>query len=178
MTHDESEFANNDLFDYFFGLLNESRVAEIDEQYRRDAEFAAKIDLYRLFIFGHSQYETVRDEPIASSAEIEDEVRRYLELSDSELREELWEELFETEGELVRSAGHPFDQYLESIRRVVCQEWDWKRRRNDPAWNDPINLAIALVDAFTISSISLPFPAALTAVTVVRMGVDNFCKGE
>ena len=157
--------------------VQEGRTADLSELKADIAVPNEIIDLVKRKVSaGFEQESESSHSPQYNSSQWKEEIRQYLELSESELREELWEEAATGEVELVRSAGHPFDPYIRELRRVVCEEWDWTQRRNDPEWNDPLNLSIALADAMFVASVSVPFPITLAAVTIVKLGIDRFCK--
>ena len=109
----------------------------------------------------------------------ESEIRSYLDWEQSRLDDELSHFLPEEEATLVRkSAGKvsPLKAYLEEIRRVVCEEWGWCKRRDEGAANEPVNLVIALADSFVVYSAQVPFPPTLLAVSIVKIGLDRLCR--
>ncbi|MEZ6131107.1 MAG: hypothetical protein R3C59_20740 [Planctomycetaceae bacterium] len=109
----------------------------------------------------------------------EGEIQSYLKWEQTRLDEQLSDFLPEQEAEVVRrSSGQvsPLKPYLDEIRRVVCEEWGWCNRRDDGALNEPVNLVIALADAFVTCSSRVPFPPTLLAVSLVKIGLDRLCR--
>lgn len=112
-------------------------------------------------------------------SEFESLIGSYLAWEQSQLDDELTEFLPEQEAEIVRRSGgqvSPLKPYLDEIRRVVCQEWGWCNRRDDGALNEPVNLVIALADAFVTCRSQIPFPPTLLAVLLVKIGLDRLCR--
>jgi hypothetical protein len=117
------------------------------------------------------------DDIVAES--LRSEIGAYLEWEQSQIDEELSDFLPEQEAEIVRrSSGQvsPLKPYLDEIRRVVCQEWGWCNRRDDGALNEPVNLVIALADAFVTCRSQIPFPPTLLAVSIVKIGLERLCR--
>lgn len=111
--------------------------------------------------------------------EFESLIEDYLTWEESQLNDRLAGYVPESEAVLVRRSGgrtSPLKPYLDEIRRVVCLEWGWCNRRDDGALNEPVNLVIALADAFVVSGSQIPFPPTLLAVSLVKIGLDRLCR--
>lgn len=65
--------------------------------------------------------------------------------------------------------------HVDELRQLICHEWDWPRRRNEPELQDPLARADAVCQLIVNSSLRLPFPAELAAAYLVKEGLDKLC---
>ena len=63
------------------------------------------------------------------------------------------------------------------IRQRLCVEWDWCQVRENPRWENDLDLAVAVFGLLSARVLHLPIPAdlALIATIVVKRGLDAFC---
>jgi len=66
-----------------------------------------------------------------------------------------------------------FDQIELKLHDVVCKEWEYCEKRNNPELQDNITLVAAVTDA--IASVVIGFPPILIATILVKKGLNNFC---
>ena len=62
-----------------------------------------------------------------------------------------------------------------ALRQRICEEWNWCERRQDARFDDPVNVALALVSLVAPDAARWQVPAALIAVILVKRGLDAFC---
>ena len=72
----------------------------------------------------------------------------------------------------------PLAPYRPLLRRIVCKEWNWGKRRDNPDYQDPARLADALAQAIAGHASVFPFPPALLAAILLKEGLDDFCDLE
>ena len=98
---------------------------------------------------------------------------------DAALREYLSLEYESALGRLCESigtrTGNPLAPYAANLRRIVCEEWGWRDRRNDARYQDSTVLARELAAALRASRLDVPFPIELLAVTLIKYGLDRLC---
>ena len=122
------------------------------------------------------------DEIVGQS--LRDEISAYLEWEQEQLEEALIAELPTDERELVgqtfrageRKRWDTLKPYIAELRRVVGQEWNWPAVRDKEEYRDRVNLAVAVAEAFSIHKPQAPFPVALLAACVVKIGIERFAK--
>jgi hypothetical protein len=115
------------------------------------------------------------DDIVRSS--LRDDIRDYLNWEDARLNDELAEFLPEEEAVAYRAAGEdPITPYLTELRRVIRDQFNWPDRRDDPALSDPVDLVLALANAFVAHSTEVPFPPMLLAIRTVQLGLERFCR--
>ena len=78
-------------------------------------------------------------------------------------------------GEIKHAFGEWLGKRRVQLHIIVCVEWDYPSKRNDPRFQDVIALAVSLADYLAALTIKIPAPAA-TAVLLVRAGLDRLCK--
>lgn len=81
-------------------------------------------------------------------------------------------------GSMPSVRSNPLASYVVPLRRVICQGLQWKTRRTDDAYRDPLLLALAVTDVLAASDLRFPFPVTLAAATIVKYGLDRLCAGE
>ena len=89
------------------------------------------------------------------------------------------QELEELKSQLNRDEVYrsdPLAPYRTELRRLICQEWKWSERRNEPALRDPVTLAVAIATVIRDSGLPFPFSPALVAVVLVREGLEHLCE--
>ena len=63
-----------------------------------------------------------------------------------------------------------------ALRQRICDEWNWCERRQDARFDDPVNVALALVSLVAPDATRWHVPAALIAAILVKRGLDAFCQ--
>lgn len=61
----------------------------------------------------------------------------------------------------------------EPVRRKICSEWGYCRRRSDPRFGDRATLIVAVADLLV--GILGGVPAIMAATLLVRMSLDDLC---
>lgn len=69
----------------------------------------------------------------------------------------------------------PISPYMDELRRVICVEWNWASRRNDPVLADPERCTEAVLEALIQANVQVPFPLPLVASFLVKSGLDVLC---
>src|SRR5690348_15288437 len=111
------------------------------------------------------------------SQEQRDLVRRYIALDTEELYSlipaylpEYDNYLFSPEGQ--RSAGKEyFDKLRNKLKKSVCKDFDWPSKRDNPQFDDTVNLAATIADV--IAAHVTGVPPILISVLLVKFGLDN-----
>lgn len=60
-----------------------------------------------------------------------------------------------------------------SLRKLICDDWDYCGKRGDPSWSDPVNLVYAVADL--IASIYVGIGPFTVAALLSRQGLDRYC---
>ena len=75
------------------------------------------------------------------------------------------------------AATGPFDkESLQSLRIIVCEQWDLCKQIDNPSFADSTNLIVAIADVIVAAGSHIPVPVLLTATTIVKIGVRKFCE--
>ncbi len=63
------------------------------------------------------------------------------------------------------------------LRQRLCVEWGYCTVRENPRWEDDVDLAMVVFTVLASRALHLPIPAdlALVATIVVKRGLDAFC---
>lgn len=74
-----------------------------------------------------------------------------------------------------------FNQLLPRFRQLICDEWGYDDKKEDPQFEDRQNLVIAVAEALTPLIQTNPFPTKaqapihLVSAIMVHMGLDELC---
>ena len=96
------------------------------------------------------------------------DIQRYMNLSLDDLMQELVVCREVATGGVER--GDLWRTLETVLRQRICDEWNWCERRQDARFDDPLNVALALVSLVAPDATRWQVPAALIAVI---LGVDR-----
>ncbi|TWT60954.1 hypothetical protein [Rubinisphaera italica] len=121
------------------------------------------------------------DHAIAESAYAE--IQEYIDWEQQRLEEAMISELpdeYRADTEMVyRSdpsvAWRVLEPYLERLRAVVRDEWDWLRLESENRFASESETAIALADFLGTYRDEFPFDPQKLAVALVRLGLSRLC---
>jgi len=116
-------------------------------------------------------------EPIDEASKTE--VERYLSLDIEELYSLIPDYMPEHSGKMFspdarKSVGKEVIQRLSAeLKRAICQEWGYCKRRNDPHFNDSVRLTVAIGDVVTVACGLIP-PFLISSL-LIKLGLAKFC---
>ncbi|MBN2081933.1 hypothetical protein JW859_06965 [bacterium] len=67
-----------------------------------------------------------------------------------------------------------WDLITDRIYQAVCVKWEYCKKRDDPRFNTPAAIIIAVTDI--IVGLQIGFTPVTAASLIVRLGLDKFCK--
>lgn len=72
-------------------------------------------------------------------------------------------------------AGRRFFKKIEArLRKAVCEDFDWPSRKNDPDFQDGVNLVSTIADV--IAGFTFGVPPFIIASILVKLGLNRFCS--
>jgi hypothetical protein len=76
-----------------------------------------------------------------------------------------------------RGPAEVWNKIAGPLRQRLCVEWGYCTVRENPRWEDDLDLAMAVFSVLASRAFRLPIPAdlALVATIVVKRGLDVFC---
>lgn len=69
-----------------------------------------------------------------------------------------------------------FEDIISSLNKKICNEWEFCKKRNDPDFQDTVNLISTVADV--IASMSIGVPPVLVSTILFKKGLVKFCKCE
>ena len=67
-----------------------------------------------------------------------------------------------------------FEEISSSLRKAICEDFNWPEKRKNQKFNDKIELISAISDV--IVSCVGGVPPFIIATIIVKMKLDDFCK--
>lgn len=77
-------------------------------------------------------------------------------------------------GEETQEGRKLFKSIEPSLKKLICHEWEYCSKRNNPEFNDNINLVAAIGDV--VATLSIGIPPFLIASILIRKGLNKFCE--
>ena len=76
-----------------------------------------------------------------------------------------------------RGPADVWNKVAGPVRQRLCVEWGWCKVRENPRWENDLDLVVAVFGVLSARVLHLPIPAdlALIATIVVKRGLDVFC---
>lgn len=66
------------------------------------------------------------------------------------------------------------NKLLNDLKGMICDEWQFCRKRNNPKYQDKVNLVGGIADL--ISGLTLGISPFLIATVFVKMGLEKYCN--
>jgi len=109
-----------------------------------------------------------------------DKINRYLTLDVDELYAmippflpEYKTTLFAPPGMILAGKKY-YEEIYVSLRKVICEDFNWPEKRKNPKFNDNIELIATISDAITAYIGGMP--SFIIATIIVKMKLDDLCK--
>lgn len=83
---------------------------------------------------------------------------------------------FPTQGKIKQSFEDWLEQSRDHLTQLVCVEWNYPEKSEDPVLKESVAFAVALADFFITKKTNFPSPLALASLLVMR-GLDQLCVG-
>jgi hypothetical protein len=68
------------------------------------------------------------------------------------------------------------EEMQAELKRIVCREFNYCRRRNEPSLSEHVALGVAIADELFKAMAPSPIPIFLISVYLIRRGLDDFCE--
>ena len=65
---------------------------------------------------------------------------------------------------------------MTKLRKSVCEDFDWPSKRDNPEFDDTINLIATIADAIAVHITSVP--PILISVLLFKRGLDSLCHSN
>jgi hypothetical protein len=101
------------------------------------------------------------------------EIQRYLDQPLDALLQEF--DLYAEQAGVMKGPGTAWDKIVPALKRKVCVEGNWCERRQDARFDDPANIALAVMSMIGDEAMRIAVPTALIAVILFKRGLDKFC---